>query len=175
LFQRQTFGALKSTTAHHRIQKFSNDGDFILLWGGFGSNPGEFSFPVDVALSPDGQEVYVADYGNQRVQRFSNNGIFLSSWNGGNQTFGGPQGVEVDSFGNVYVVDLSYSTIQKFSATGSFICSWGSPVELNQPLDVSASTTGLFYVPNYEKITVYGEAPTPATPTTWSAIKAQYK
>ena len=42
---------------------------------------GQFNFPSDVAVAPDGT-VYVADWGNHRIQRFSADGTFLSTWGG---------------------------------------------------------------------------------------------
>ncbi|HZA63171.1 MAG TPA: hypothetical protein VE573_09890, partial [Nitrososphaeraceae archaeon] len=37
-----------------------------------------------------------------------------------------PEGVEVDSVGNVYVNDIEPNNIIKFSKNGSYILSWGS-------------------------------------------------
>ncbi|HEX5975783.1 MAG TPA: hypothetical protein VFY68_00825, partial [Nitrososphaeraceae archaeon] len=37
-----------------------------------------------------------------------------------------PEGVEVDSEGNVYVNDIEPNSIIKFSKNGSYILSWGS-------------------------------------------------
>jgi tripartite motif-containing protein 71 len=38
----------------------------------------------------------------------------------------GPEGVAVDSQGNVFVVDNNNERIQKFTSSGSFITKWGS-------------------------------------------------
>ncbi len=64
-------------TENHRIKKYTNKGEKLLsCWGkknaAKGSKYGQFKKPKDVAVSPDGRYVYVADTGNKRVQRFIN-------------------------------------------------------------------------------------------------------
>ena len=51
---------------------YSLDGKKQAEWGRRGSAVGEFNFPLDVALDPDGN-VYVLDALNFRVQVFSYN------------------------------------------------------------------------------------------------------
>jgi len=54
-------------TDNHRIQKFDSNGNFILKFGTFGSDIGQFSFPRDVAVDSSGN-IYVADSTNHRIQ-----------------------------------------------------------------------------------------------------------
>src|SRR5215212_3402562 len=54
---------------------------------------------------------------------------FITKW--GNSTdgdgqFSNPQGVAIDSSGNVYVADTWNHRIQKFNSSGGFITKWGS-------------------------------------------------
>ncbi len=44
---------------NRRIVKYSTAGVLVTSWGGSGSGPGQFSGPIDVAVSPDGAFVYV--------------------------------------------------------------------------------------------------------------------
>lgn len=54
---------------NHIVRVFQTDGTPVDILGTGGSGPGEFYFPIGVAIGPDGS-VYVADYGNARIQRF---------------------------------------------------------------------------------------------------------
>ena len=61
------------TAENHRIQKFDEDGNFLLTWGSSGTETGQFSFPVGVSTDSSGY-VYVVDQGNERVQKFDGGG-----------------------------------------------------------------------------------------------------
>jgi DNA-binding beta-propeller fold protein YncE len=62
----------------NRVQKFNNNGAFILKWGSGGSGNGQFSFPLGVAVD-FADNVYVADTSNDRIQKFNSSGTFLST------------------------------------------------------------------------------------------------
>jgi DNA-binding beta-propeller fold protein YncE len=57
---------------NHRLQVFDGEGNFLLTWGSFGLDEGEFQYPSGIAVGPDGR-VYVADEGNDRLQVFEIN------------------------------------------------------------------------------------------------------
>jgi len=55
--------------------------------------------------------------------------IFVTKWGSkgsGDGQFRGPEGIAVDSKGNVYVLDTLKNNIQKFDSSGNFITKWGS-------------------------------------------------
>jgi len=54
---------------NNRVQKFSADGTFLSNFGVKGSGPGQFLYPIALAISDDGS-VFVADYGNNRIQKW---------------------------------------------------------------------------------------------------------
>jgi tripartite motif-containing protein 71 len=117
-------------TGNCRIQKFNNAGNFIQLWGMFGTAPSNFQNATGIAVDEKGI-VYVCDTGNHRIQRFdAKNGAYLSKWGrqgGGDGQFNAPWGVAVDNKrGYVYIVDSANFRVQKFDSTGEFIMSWGS-------------------------------------------------
>jgi tripartite motif-containing protein 71 len=64
----------------HRVQKFTNTGDFIRKWGTKGIGDGQFVNPGDVSVDSSGN-VFVTDYGNHRIQKFTNTGKFITKWN----------------------------------------------------------------------------------------------
>lgn len=55
---------------NHRIQKFNNDGEFLGKWGEEGTMNGLFKHPVNIAVSDDGELVYVVENTGNRVQIF---------------------------------------------------------------------------------------------------------
>ena len=61
-----------------RIQKFTNNGTFLLEWGDIGSDLGQFSNPTGV--SADSGNVYVADSRNDRIQKYTGDGKLLKLW-----------------------------------------------------------------------------------------------
>src|ERR1700722_7548343 len=50
---------------------------FLLEWGKLGKEPGEFHFPIGIAINAS-DEVFVTDFYNSRVQKFSVDGRLLA-------------------------------------------------------------------------------------------------
>ena len=119
-------------------------------WGSWGTGDGEFYFPSDVGISPDG-EVYVADRWNYRIQYFTPSGSYLGKWG----TKGEGKGefeyevkmLAVGPNGNVYVPDGE--KIMYFDSTGSFIGEWSTPNRINIGIDVGQD--GTVYVAEYDQ------------------------
>src|SRR5438876_802382 len=117
-------------TGNCRVQKFDNAGNFVHLWGMFGTAPANFHNPTGIAVDDKGV-VYVCDTNNHRIQRFdAKMGSYLSKGGrqgGGEGQFNAPWGVAVDNTrGYVYVVDSANFRIQKFDRSGEYVMSWGS-------------------------------------------------
>ncbi len=135
-----------SDTWNHRIQKFTNDGQFVKAWGVFGSTGGElgqenlFYGPRSLAIGRDGN-LYVMDTGNKRVQVFSPDGVFITQWGGGGVVdgrFDEPVGLDQDADGNWYVTDTWNKRIQKFDEAFNYVAQWpvagwGSQSVVNKP------------------------------------------
>jgi tripartite motif-containing protein 71 len=115
---------------NNRVQKFDNAGNFIILWGNFGSANANFHNPTGIACDGKG-DVWVVDTNNHRVQKFDGKlGGYLmkfGSRGNGEGQFNSPWGIAVDRVrGYVYVVDSANFRVQKFDMNGEFIMSWGS-------------------------------------------------
>ncbi len=98
------------------------------LWQNRGSEPGEFRYPVAVAVGPDGM-VYVSDQMNFRVQVFDRLGASVRQVGQAGTTpgsFARPKGVAVDSEGHLYVADAAFSNIQVFDPDGTLLLAFGS-------------------------------------------------
>ncbi len=116
-------------TWNHRIQKFDADRQYVTSWGGHiqvvqtgvPGSEGLFYGPRALALSPDGDEVYVADTGNKRIQVFDADGGFLREFGGGGAAAGRleePVGIDVDSRGLIAVADTWNRRVQIFDTHG---------------------------------------------------------
>src|SRR3989442_61781 len=116
-------------TVKCRVQKFDNAGNFVRLWGMFGTAPSNFHNPTGLAVDDKGV-VYVCDTNNHRVQRFdAKMGSYLSKWGrqgGGEGQFNAPWGVAVyKPPGYGYVGDSGNFRIQKFDRSGEVARGWG--------------------------------------------------
>ncbi len=111
----------------------------VIVYDAFGmylSDIGDFrdlDRPVDVAVSPDGKQIYIMDAGGidsrrHRVVVYTAEGVklFEFGWRGnGAGEFNLPTQVEVAPDGTVYVLDAGNFRVQVFSADGQFQRAWG--------------------------------------------------
>lgn len=115
-------------TGEHNIKVHDLKGNLIQTFGKWGGEPGEFNYPVDIAVDKDG-DVYVADTMNYRIQIFDKTGKYLFSFGrhgDGTGDFGRPKGVAVDRDGNIYVADALFDTVQIFDHKGNFLLNFGA-------------------------------------------------
>jgi len=103
--------------------------------GSFGSGDGQFRSPDGIAVDIPGN-IYVTDMNNHRVQKFNSAVAFQLKFgaNGGDGSFGSgdgqfnsPEGIAVDSSGNIYVADTGNKRVQIFDSAGVFqlMFGWG--------------------------------------------------
>jgi DNA-binding beta-propeller fold protein YncE len=55
---------------NYRIQKFDTNGAFLMMWGSFGYNDGQFSYPAGIAIDRFG-DIYITDIFQNNVQIFT--------------------------------------------------------------------------------------------------------
>jgi ABC-type multidrug transport system ATPase subunit len=109
-----------------RVQKFSPEGDFLLAFGGFGTEPGEFQRPSGLVWCD--HKIYVADAFNNRLQRFSDNGEFLGIL-GENQSSAGlhyPYDISQSPQGDLFVVEYGAGRVSQLDLEGNLIARFGT-------------------------------------------------
>ncbi|MCX7683073.1 MAG: TIGR03663 family protein, partial [Anaerolineae bacterium] len=124
-------------TGNHRIQKFTQSGQFVAVIGRHSpadteaGTPQGFQEPWDVAVAPDGT-IYVADTWNHRIQQLDSAGNVVAAWGSygppettGFIAFYGPRGLAIGPDGNLYVTDTGNKRVQVFAPGGRFVFGWG--------------------------------------------------
>ena len=171
-----------SDSNNNRIRKVSNGTITTIAGNGKGAFSGDggpaatasLFDPFGIALDSAGN-LYIADAGNGRIRKVSNGTITTIAGNGttGFSGDGGsaisaqlnvPNGVGVDSTGNVYIADTYNGRIRKVSAgvittiAGNGTCCFsgdGGPATsaaVSQPHSVALDSAGNFYFDTYNRI-----------------------
>ena len=92
--------------------------------------------PSDLAIDEQNRYLYVTETRSNRVLRYpiDNQGIVggaggytvIGSEGTGDGQFKYPQGIDIDSQGNIYVVDTNNNRVEVFDKNGVFVRTWGS-------------------------------------------------
>ncbi len=153
---------LVADTHYSRVICFRPNGEIAFMFGREGAGPGEFMYPLGVAVDREGN-IYVTEYGAQRdrVQKFTADGRYITGWGGFGREpgkFRRPSGVACDSAGNVYVADAVNHRVQKFDGDGRLLAILGrgrddrpddAPGTLRYPFDVAVGPDDSVYVLEY--------------------------
>lgn len=135
-------------TDTYQVFVFTLEGEFIAQWGKPGIGPGDLDHPNGIAVSDDGQAIYVSDSNHNRVTAFTPEGEVI--WQVG-EISGGvgdqepgvvelPRGLAVLRDGSILVTDAFAFTLVNISADGEVLGSFGErgvePGQLNFANDV---------------------------------------
>jgi uncharacterized protein YjiK len=138
-----------TATTNDRLVKFSADGTFIDVIAGPGTGAGQVADPSAVAIAPKGNIYVTEKWGSSalsnRVSYFDQYGNYIGSWGTygtGNGQFEHPEGIAVDSVGNVYVADYLNDRIQKFTSSGGWVRSWA----VSSPQGLAVDSSDVVYV-----------------------------
>jgi uncharacterized protein (TIGR03437 family) len=150
-----------STIAGNGVYSYSGDGS--------SATSAQLYAPQSIAVDAKGN-FYIADTGNNVVREVSGGIIFTFAGNGGGGDNGpavsaaiaAPQGVVVDSSGNVYISDTGKSRVRKVGTNGtiSTIAGTGTPgysgdgnaatsAALNTPVGLAVDTPGNLYIADF--------------------------
>lgn len=122
-------------------------------WGISGSGPGQFNYPIALALDT-GNRWLVCDQHNNRIQMFDLHGTFLGTFGDGAGLFH-PSGIAVGN-NRVYVADHQNHRLVMFDETGMMLGAVSTPPH---PVGVAVDGQGFVYVgvaARVRKLTVTG-------------------
>ncbi len=115
---------------------------------------GELVNPTDVAVSPDGSKIYVADSKAHKIVVFDrNSGAIVTSFGGRGEKegeFSFPTSLAFSANGELIVVDQLNARVQVFTTSGEYLTQFGARGvafgNFVRPKDVAVSEDGLIYV-----------------------------
>lgn len=113
-------------TYHHRVVKFTADGQVVSTFGSEGVGPGQFSNPYGIDLDPAGN-VYVSDFGGRRLQKFDAQGQYVATL-AGPDDLSLPLGLWVSDEGVVYLTDRAAHVVRRYTTDGTALAPWGPNV-----------------------------------------------
>ncbi len=135
-----------------RVQKFSPTGEFLLEWGGHGSELGQFRRPQNMAIDAE-DRLWIADACNHRIQVFDSEGHLIKHWGEEGSEIGKmyyPYDLVLDGLGHVYVCEYGNHRVQKFTLDGETLGAWGSngkePGQLHNPWALALDSQGRLHV-----------------------------
>lgn len=127
---------------------------FLRQWGSQGSGPGEFHFPIGIAINA-ADEVFVTDFYNERVQKFNTDGKLLAVL----EVPPGCGGIAIGRNGYLYVSHFprgkatdarKADRITVYDRSEKFFKEWGKSGtgdgEFNYPGGLAAGRDGCLYV-----------------------------
>jgi DNA-binding beta-propeller fold protein YncE len=152
------------------IYQYTSNGALVTQWPASSPiHPGALTF----GLLVDGAgNVYatIQTLNIGRVRVFTASGAFISEWPAGPQ----PDGLAMDSQGNVYVVEKSGDEVWKFTNTGTKLADWGSTGsgdgQFHIPVRVAVAPSGTVYVVDNGNSRVQAFTPGGAFVTKWGSF-----
>ncbi len=101
---------------------------FVIEWGSEGTEPGEFHFPIGIAINA-ADEIFVSDFYNDRVQKFSTEGKLLAVL----PVLATPGGIAIGSSGEIFLShfaekkreERTEDRVSVYDSTGKLLRQWG--------------------------------------------------
>lgn len=134
-------------------QQQSGEVRFLAQWGSEGSEPGEFQFPIGIAINA-ADEIFVTDFYNDRLQKFSTEGKLLAVL----PVLATPGGIAISGSGDIYLShfaekkreERTTDRISVYDSTGKLLRQWGrtgsEDGEFDCPGGLALSREGRVYV-----------------------------
>jgi RHS repeat-associated protein len=159
---------LVSDTENSRLEEFNNKGEFVRTIGSSGEGAGQFKTTYGTTFDSAGH-IWATDEGNNRVEEFTTEGVFIKTFgwgvaNGeaklqtctsscraglqgaGNGEFYVPEGIQVDSKGDIFVADRGNHRVQEFNESLAWVRNFSKPEEKEGPFYLGLDSTGNLWV-----------------------------
>jgi tripartite motif-containing protein 2/3/tripartite motif-containing protein 71 len=135
------------------VSVFSPSGEKLRSFGAFGSGPGQFQYPHEVAVDSEGN-ILIVDSGNHCIQRFTSEGKYKNSVGtegSKHLQFSYPSGIIFNATNSkVYVSDTRNNRVQVLNSNLTFnrtIGEYGSGRgQFNYPSSIACDSVGKVYV-----------------------------
>jgi len=141
-------------TGNHRIQKFSERGNFLEYRGGFGWTGENFDKPFDI-YAKSVLDIFVVDQNANRIIRFDKDLNYISSLKAddiknNDLIFGYPSGIALSKRADIFVVDGENKRIIKINSFGNAEMSFGGfenlDFRLDQPFQIAVLPENKIFV-----------------------------
>jgi uncharacterized protein YjiK len=164
---------------NNRIRKIDTSGIITTIAGngipGYSGDGGpavdaQLNYPIEVVLDASGN-LYVSDHENNRIRKIDTSGIITTIAGNGIPGYSGdggpavnaqlirPDGIALDTFGNLYIADDYNARIRRVDTSGIIIAVAGNGIpgfsgdggpavdaQLNEPIAVAIDTSGNLYI-----------------------------
>ncbi|PSR56515.1 hypothetical protein AHMF7605_24975 [Adhaeribacter arboris] len=131
-------------TSYSVIQKYNPQGELLLQFGAYGSEPGQFKYPNGIAVDKSGN-IYVAEKENDRIQKFNAQGGFIIEFklpNTPSDNYNNPIALKIGKSGIIYFLTEDYRLF-KLNSNGKFLESFKIIVPDYEDTDDSENTLAL--------------------------------
>ncbi len=135
-------------SGNRRVQHFSEDREFLRLWGEFGPEDGQFVKPIGLTVDSAGH-VFVIDEAREDIQKFDAGGTHLLTFGGPGSEPGRldfPGWITLGPDGTLWVGDAENHRIQQFDTEGQVLAVLDGEGALVAPVDVAVTEDGYLLV-----------------------------
>ena len=145
----------RSDGTRMNLFRLGEDGEeYITEFGGYGTGPGQFMWPMSCALDSN-TNVYVSDEYLDRITIFNKDGEYVSHWGtsgSGDGELDRPAGLAIrDDI--LYVVDSRNHRVQRFTLDGQYLSQFGrfgsGNGELNTPWGICIDHDGNVFIADW--------------------------
>lgn len=141
-------------THYQRILQYNEEGELIFSFGEDGTEPGQMIFPTDVCPDPDGQSLWISEYGlRSRIMQFTRKGEFIQEWGSGEYEYTDlqrPMAIVIDSKARIYIADAGNHRVLVYNNKGERLGIIGEPGRepghLKYPYDLAFDSQERLYV-----------------------------